>query len=233
MHCVAGSSAGSLVGAIFCAGYGPEAIKANTMRLSWWQLARLTWPRQGFFSFEPLERWLVRLIGDRQFSDLKIPFAAVATDLERGVPVWLRQGRLARAVRASCSVPGIITPVEIDGMILGDGSLADTVPVDILRQMGADYVIGVDIFSTYIRRGWGPFGMGLNALEILVERAGGGIDRADCLIAPDLHGATYLRFSRREQMFELGEKAAWEMLPTIQRNLSELAAARNGQAGLG
>lgn len=219
---VAGTSAGSLVGAIYCAGYSTTQIKENAMRLRWWHLLRPVWPRQGFFSFDLMERWLVRTLGDLTFSDLKIPFAAVATDLERAAPVWLRQGRLAPAVRASCSVPGIFTPVRLDGLVLGDGSLADTVPVDVLRLMGAQYVIGVDIFIASIRRGWGAFGMGVNALEILVERAGGGIDRADCLIAPALRGESYLRFSQRERIYRLGEQAAREKLPAILRDLGRL-----------
>jgi NTE family protein len=123
-------------------------------------------------------------------------------------------------VRASCSVPGFVTPLEIDGRLLGDGSLADTVPVDILREMGADYVIGVDIFTSSIRPRWGPFGMGFTAMEILVQRAGGGIDTADCLISPRLGGETYLRFSKRERLFKLGEEAAEEKLPFILQALS-------------
>lgn len=219
---IAGTSAGSLVGAIYCAGYSTAQIKEHAMRLRWWRLLKPVWPSQGFFSFALMERWLVRTLGDLTFDQLKIPFAAVATDLERAAPVWLQQGRLAPAVCASCSVPGIFTPVRLNGLVLGDGSLADTVPVDVLRQMGADYVIGVDIFIASIRRGWGALGMGVNALEILVERAGGGVDRADCLIAPALRGESYVRFSQRERIFRLGEQAAREKLAPILSDLEHL-----------
>lgn len=229
IDCVAGTSAGSLVGAIYCAGYSASIIKEHAMRLRWWHLLRPVWPSQGFFSFALMERWLVRAVGDLTFDQLKKPFVAVATDLERGAPVWLQQGRLAPAVCASCSVPGIFTPVRINGLVLGDGSLADTVPVDVLRQMGADYVIGVDIFVPSIRRGWGALGMGVNALEILVERAGGGIDRADCLIAPALRGESYVRFSRRERIFRLGEQAAREKLPSILSDLENLQRSKDLQ----
>lgn len=224
---IAGTSAGSLVGGIYCAGYSTAQIKEHAMRLRWWHLLHPVLPRQGFFSFAPMERWLARILGDLTFDQLKIPFTAVATDLERAAPVWLRQGRLAPAIRASCSVPGIFTPVRLNGLVLGDGSLADTVPVDVLRQMGAEYVIGVDIFIASIRRGWGALGMGVNALEILVERAGGGIDRADCLIAPALRGESYVRFSQRERIYRLGEQAAREKLPSI---LSDLERLERGEA---
>jgi hypothetical protein len=85
--------------------------------------------------------------------------------------------------------------------------------------MGADFVIGVDIFSAAIRKRLGPFGMGVNAIEILVQRAGGGIDQADVLIAPKLGGATYVRFSKRQQLFDLGYQAAMEKLPDILKAL--------------
>ncbi|HEX7973517.1 MAG TPA: patatin-like phospholipase family protein [Anaerolineales bacterium] len=217
---VAGTSAGSIMGAMYCAGIPVEQIKSLTLKLRWWQLARPVWPRRGFVNFSPLARWLVANLGDLRIEDLKIPFTAVAADLASGEPVRLNSGPLAPAVQASCSVPGFVEPVELDGRLLGDGSLVDTVPVSILREMGAEYVIGVDIFASTIRPRWGVFGMGFNALEILVRRAGGGIGEADCLISPDLRGKTYLRLSKREEFFLLGEQAAQSHL---ERVVSDLA----------
>jgi len=169
-----------------------------------------------------MEKWLVECLGDIRFEDLKIPFAAVTTDLATGKTVAITTGRLAPAVRASCSVPGILTPVHLDGMILGDGSISDDLPVSILRRMGADYVIAVDIFTPSLRTRGGALGMGLSAFEILVENAGGGIDAADCLITPDLAGNTYLRLSKYKQLFKLGEAAALERLPDIQEALGRV-----------
>jgi hypothetical protein len=81
--------------------------------------------------------------------------------------------------------------------------------------MGADIVIAVDVFAPEIRPRLGALGMGLNALEILVQNAGGGIKEADCLISPDLAGYTYIRFSKHQQLFLEGAKAAREKLPEI------------------
>lgn len=216
---VAGTSAGSIVGALYAAGVSTDRIREYTMKIRWWYFIRLVWPVRGFFSFDPLAAWLIKEIGDLNFEDLKIPYAAVATDMETGYPVKLSKGRLAPCVQASCAVPGIIAPVEIDGRLLGDGSLADTVPVAILKEMGADYVIGVDIFTSIIRRRLGPLGLGFAALEILIQRAGGGIDLADCLIAPKLGGKTYIRFSKREELFLLGRDATLEKLDKIRADL--------------
>ncbi len=217
---VAGTSAGSLMGATFCAGMSLDRVREVGLRLNWLALARPVWPSTGFFTLAPLAEWLVRILGDLEFGELRTPFAAVATDLETGEPVVLCEGRVAPAVQASCSIPGLIAPVEIGGRLLGDGSLANTVPVNVLREMGADYVIGVDIFAHAIRKRWGPFGLGFNALEILVERAGGGIEDADCLIAPALGGKSYMSFSKREEYLLLGQEAARAKLPHILADLS-------------
>ncbi len=210
---IAGTSAGSLIGSIFSAGYSVSQIQALARQISWGKVARLVWPVQGFVSFAPLEHWLVKSLGDLCFEDLKIPFAAMATDIHSGKPVKLSTGRVAPAVRASASVAGFVTPIELEGKLLVDGSFSDTVPIRAVREMGADYVIGVDIFTPYIRRWMGPFGYGLAVIEIMVENAGCGVDQADCLIAPQLAGTTYVRFSKRDEFYRLGRQAAEEKLP--------------------
>jgi NTE family protein len=125
---------------------------------------------------------------------------------------------LAPIIQASCSVPGLVAPTLINELILGDGSLSDIVPVSILREMGADYVIGVDIFSPAYRRRLGPFGVVLSSLEILVKHAGGGVELADCILRPQLSGKTYSQFSKTEEMIALGQQA-------VQRKLAEICQA--------
>ncbi len=216
---VAGTSAGSIMGVLFAAGLTLDQIRQLVDQMSWGKLARLVWPREGFASMDKLEAWLIKLIGDKNFEDLSKPFCVIATDLETGQPVRFSRGRLAPAVHASCCVPGFIRPVRWDGKILGDGSLVDTVPVDSLRDMGADYVIGVDIFTAAIRPGRGPFGMGFTAIEILVERAGSGTRTADCLIAPELAGMSYLSFKNNQKLIALGRQAAEAKIPEIKAAL--------------
>ena len=216
---VSGTSAGSIIGATYCAGVSVETIKTFSMNMRWWHVARPVLPVQGLVSFYKLRTWLTDKIGDLEFADLKIPYAIMATDLESGQPIRLDSGRLAPAVQASCAVPGLVRPVKMDGRLLVDGSLSNTIPVSTLREMGADYVIGVDIFKPSLRHWLGPLGMAITALEILVERAGGGIDQADCLIAPRLAGQTYFRFSKKDELYALGWEAAQEQIPAIKADL--------------
>lgn len=216
---VAGTSAGALIGAAYCAGLGPTKMCELAQQSGWRTIASLVWPRRGFISFGKMEPWLESLVGEVDIRDLSIPFAAVTSDLEKGEVVVLRRGRLATAVRASSSVPGIVTPVEIDGRLLYDGGVLDNLPVRAVREMGADYVIGVDLFAPDCERPRGPLSAGFAALELLIRRAGGGIDCADCLITPDISGGSYFQFSRSEEFIALGEAAAEKMVPTIRADL--------------
>ncbi len=217
---VAGSSAGSLIGAVYCAGLGVRQLTELANLTGWRNFASLTASTKGFVSFAKLESWLVALIGDLTFADLSKPFAVVATDLESGEPVILKEERLAPAVRASCSVPGIVPPVKMQGRLLMDGGASDNLPVAAARAMGADFVIAVDVCPPAFRRRWGPLGVGAAALETLVRRTGGGFAAADCLISPDLVGFSYVRFSQREEVMARGASATEKQLPLIQEALS-------------
>ncbi len=212
---MSGTSAGSLIAAFYCAGNNVEQLIEYAREFGWLKIIRFTWPVRGFITFDKLTSWMVQRLGDLQFSDLEIPLTIVATDLMSGTPITIDSGRLSPAVQASCSVPGLVTPVELDGRLLCDGGISDMLPVSVLRNMGADYVIGVDIFPFTLRRYLGPLGYLLASLEILLERAGGGIDEADCLISPQLSGQTYVRLSKRQTLYDLGRKATLEKLDCI------------------
>jgi len=214
--CVAGASVGAIIGATYCAGMDVKTVSDIAAQISWRKVSSLTWPtRGGLVTFDKMERWLVSVLGDVNFADLKLPFAVVASDLEKGQPVVFRQGRVAPVVRATCSVPGFVVPVRLGDYLLGDGGVTNNLPVSVLKEMGADYVIGVDLFAPSIRRWLGPLGFGITAIEIMVQRAGLGVETADCLIAPDLAGFSYVSFSKRDKLIALGRKAAEEKLPLI------------------
>jgi NTE family protein len=231
--CVAGTSAGAIVGAIYCAGVTLAKAQELVGSFNWWRIARPVWPRTGFVSFTRLEQWLTAMIGAVTFADLRMPFAVVATDLETGEPVRLQEGLVARAVHASCAVPGFVEPVVVDGRLLGDGGVSNNLPVNAAQALGATYVVGIDLFRPMLRRHWGPLGFGVVALENYIRRSGGGIEAADCLICPELAGESYFRFHRREELVKLGAQAAQAQLPTISAATGwrPVAPARGEQAG--
>lgn len=216
---IAGTSMGALIGAAYCAGIEIPELLQRAKTLSWWDVGSPTWPRHGWLSFDKMEELIIDLIGDVDIRDLAIPFAAVATDIETGERIILTEGPVAKIVRASCSVPGIIAPIEHEGRLLCDGGISDNLPDFAARMLGADYVIGVDVFAPEFRTFLGPAGALLAAVETLVQHAGGGDLDADCLIVPDLVGESYIRLSKYKELIAAGEQATMKKLPEIRAAL--------------
>ncbi len=219
---VAGTSMGAIIGSAYSAGLSIADLRALAARTGWNDVTKLRLSTDGLICFQKMESWVEDTVGEYDVRDLAIPFAAVASDLVTGERVVLWCGPLATAIRASSSVPGFAPPVHWDGRQLVDGGVTDNVPGDVARMLGADYVIGVDVFMPAFRRFLGPLGQGLAAVETLVRHAGQGPDECDRLIVPHLEGASYFHFSHYESLIALGEAAAREKLPLIQADLAEL-----------
>ena len=146
---IAGTSIGSVIGSLYAAGASIDQLEeaALSMKKSkTFSLIDPTLPHSGLISGKKIEKMLNGLaLKGKTFDDLRIPFAAVATDVESGVEVILNQGKLIDAVRASISIPGIFTPVKYQDYYLVDGGVVDPVPVDVLQKMGADVIIAVSL----------------------------------------------------------------------------------------
>ena len=145
---ISGTSIGAIIGALYSGGHKPAEIEQLVLGLNWKKLVSLvdvTLPVSGFFQGKRLVSLLKSIIGDLTFQQLQYAFSCVATDIISGEQVVLKEGSLIEAVRASISLPGIFTPVSISGRFLVDGGLINTVPVSVCRDMGADYVVGVNV----------------------------------------------------------------------------------------
>jgi NTE family protein len=140
---------------------------------------------------------------------------------------------VAPAVRASASVPVVVAPLEHNAYLLADGVLANNTPASVVRALGADYVIGVDILAPDFLRGAGLLGIGVMALEIAFANSGTGRAYSDCTIAPRLGGLTYVLFKELETFIRHGREAAAEALPEIRQalDLQPLSTGRNKARG--
>lgn len=218
---VAGASAGSVVGALYCAGLSLDEIKRISGELHWTKLGRITRPRLGFFDISRLEGYLDELIEERTFDQLSIPFAAVAVDILRGQVVVLREGPVSRAVRASCSLPGTFTPLEDGDRLLVDGGLINNLPVSVVQDMGADYVIAVDLggMKAGHRRPRNILEMWGLTFYMLISLTHSEADLADCLIRPDVSPFNFVDFSQAGALMEAGRKAAEAAIPQLRRDL--------------
>jgi NTE family protein len=149
---ICGTSIGALVGAAYAAGE-LDKLERWATGIAWTTVVRLmdlTW-RGGLIRGTRLFTLFGTIFGEREIDDLPIPYGAVATELQSGRELWLRHGKLLDAVRASCAMPGLLTPVVRDGAVLVDGGLVNPVPVSMCRALGADLVVAVDL-------SWGKLG---------------------------------------------------------------------------
>lgn len=221
VDCIAGTSAGSLVGAAYAAGIRGDRLLQMALNIRWRHLARPVWPRHGFLSFDKLESYLIRTLGDLTFADLEIPYAVVTTDLMTGQPVIIREGRVAPAVRASCSVPGFVAPVFLDHRWLTDGGVANNLPISVARELGADVVIAVGLGAPPFTLPRDPFRIGISAIEHLIFNAADHPATADVYIPIPVWGLSSLvRISKRLQILALGRQAAEQALPAIHATLA-------------
>lgn len=154
---VAGTSIGALVGGCFAAGRLAElkefALSLTRRRI--FSFLDLAWSGSGLISGDRLRELLEKHLGDMEFAGLELPFVCIATELMTGHEIWLRQGQLAPAIRASYALPGIFRPVQIGGQWLIDGAVVNPIPVSACRALGARMVIAVnlnsDVYGTVVQ----------------------------------------------------------------------------------
>lgn len=230
VHLIAGTSAGSLVGAMYAAGLDPHLLQRAAEQLRWRGLVRLKLRRDGLLDSDGLERFLLGNVGDLDFRDLRLPFTAVACDLITGEEILLQEGRVAVAVRASSAFPGIFLPVRIGERVLVDGGLVNNVPSSVCRRMGADYVIAVDLNKprAEARPPRNLLHIMLYSLAIVQKPQ---IDQclacADVVVQPDLNDFSVLELERVREMVQAGRQAALKVVDRIKADLAALQARRS------
>lgn len=226
---IAGTSIGALVGAVY-ASAGMEGVRNvaktfDTKRL--FGLVDLVMPRTGLLDGRRLEEFVRANVSEQLIEDLPIPYSAVATDISTALEVILDSGDVAQAVRASVSVPGLFTPVQVDDMTLVDGGLLNPVPASVTRQMGADYVIAVDITPS-VNEGraynfnnlFGVLVSTVAVTEVATTRLRLASEPPDLLIRPSVGHIKFLDFTKMDEAIEAGRTAAKEALATMNWHLS-------------
>lgn len=219
---VAGTSAGSLIGALHCCGCTWRRLHELARSTDWGDLVAITVPRMGLINTSKLARLVDRLTGGRSIEELPIPFRAVAVDITRGQEVVLDHGPVSRAVQASSAIPGIFEPVRWEGLLLVDGGLLANVPTHVARAMGANVVAAVDLAADRgkTRDPENILDVMLCSLSILIRaQAQRGTADADVAVQPDLAGFSFRDLSRLEEMIERGEAAMASALEPLQRLL--------------
>lgn len=217
---IAGTSVGSILGAAYASGAPLARIIATCRTLRFRDIARWRVSRLGLASNHRLGDLIEKVFESRQFEDLKIPMAVVATDLATGEPVAFTHGNLIDAIRASCAFPGLFEPVEIGTRCLADGGLVAPVPTHAARALGATRVMGV---SVGVEDGYR--GTPTNIFQV-VSRAVSAAQKhqleiwerqADLVLRPDVQSLAWDDFDRAEEAIEAGAAAARRALPRIRK----------------
>ena len=235
---IAGTSMGALIGAFYAAGRTAEEIEeviVGVNRKKMRSFFDFTLSGQGIIRGERVIEWLRYSIDNADFADLRIPFACVAADINSGEKVVIDDGPVAEGVRASVSIPVLYMPFSWRGRHLVDGGLVDPVPVDVVREMGADFIIAatvtpdkgkqlpkLSIAGRMTEKPPGIFRMWRLLRKVRRgEVTDTGAARADIVIAPAVRGMR-LRPGDRRRVAELvsaGEHAATEAVPVIRSEL--------------
>ncbi len=225
---LAGTSVGAVVAAAFASGLSVDEMIQQARAVRWKAIARWTLPRMGMATNERMEALLPRALRCSSFEELKVPLAVVATDISTGEAVVFRQGDLIAALRASCSVPGLFAPVEVQGRLLVDGMLVGSVPAFALRAFPVDTVVAVHLHTGEIRhRPTNIFQVVGQAFQI-AERLGDAAWRKAChlVIEPHVTEFEWDDFGRADDLILAGERAARQALPALRALLKvEVPAA--------
>jgi NTE family protein len=220
---VAGVSAGAIVGAGIAAGVSAADLLESFRGASWFQIAIPAWrSRLSMLDSAPLGALIEKVTSATDFKDLRLPFAVVACDLLTGDRVVIDAGPLREAVVASSAVPGIFEPVRRGGRLLVDGGLVGNIPVRAARDLGADYVLGVDIMPLAVDAAE-PKEMRdviLLSWEIVQHQCDGGPHQSDLLVTPTVGAIPPWDFSRVDDAYAAGVAAMEAVLPQLRADLA-------------
>lgn len=220
---VAGTSIGSIIGAFYAKGYSATDIIELIKRVDFSEIKNLFMINMNTLG---LYKVIDREMGTLNIEDLKKPFKTVATELETGKETVFDKGNVAQALCASSSMPPFFKPVVIDGKRYIDGAYTNSIPADLVREMGADYIVGIDLstrdskpslitkfFPTYksnVKEPW--------------EK---GYKESDVILHPDLNGFMAYEFWKANEMYDIGYHQAISYIPRIKSDIERLSSNKN------
>ena len=219
---VVGTSAGSLVAALYASGKGGAALGHLADSMDESAFTDWSFPGRGLIRGEALARYVRDNTGNRTIEKLPLPLGIVATDLDSGAPILFQRGDPGVAVRASSAVPAVFQPVRIGTHEYVDGGLVSPVPVRFARQMGAELVIAVDISAAPDGNATGDAMRMLLQTFAIMGRSINGFELrdADVVLSPKLPGVSGADFTSRKKSIQAGRAAALAALPALRAKIA-------------
>ncbi len=213
---IAGSSIGSIIGAIYAAGMAPRMMEGIAENLNT-NLYDVGFSRRGFIRGNRVDELMKLLTKDQEFKDLNIPLAVTAVDLITSERVIIQEGKVYQGVRASISIPGVFQPVVVGDKVLIDGGILERVPVNVVRKMGAEIVIGVDVAFNGLHRPPENFiETIIQTMEVMqLEITKLTVPTGEIIIKPSVDLANPLSLDNVSAAVEAGRKATWAVMDEI------------------
>ena len=214
---ISGTSIGSVIGAMLAFGVTSQEMQDIATKIRVKDIRKNVIPFMPS-STENIEKIITQTVGDINIEDLKTPFCAVAVDMISGNEVDITKGRLCKALAGSCAVPTVFNAVEFEDKLLFDGGLQNTIPADVLRKLGCDAVVSIDINST---RGNGTdskkyFDLLMASVRVMMKsNAIKGYLNSDIIVKPDLKRFSASKTTGMLEMTEEGYNATKKMIPEI------------------
>lgn len=217
-YCIAGTSAGSIVGSLYSSGKSVQQLVEIASTMSWRNMISFSFPKKGIIDSTRLLKILKQHLGDITFAELKIPLVVNAVDISNGEEIVIEEGPVAEAVQASCAIPGIFTPVKWNNRLLVDGGLLDNVPARHLSDRNLDYIIAVNVGAQWpLQKEPG------NIFEILIQsydvirrhRDMPAYECTDVIIEPELGDITFHDTSNPGIIIDRGYDAARKALEEV------------------
>lgn len=230
LHCIAGVSAGSLVGAAFASGRSAAEIGAMASHMRLYDLAFFSLCRLGLMHTERMSGFLHKLLKVYRFEEMQVQFGVVATDLKSGGAMLFRkEGDVTTPIRASCAFPGLFQPVAFQGQLLTDGAISMEVPAAAARHMGATHVLSIALPYEDLSEPTNVAGVVNRCFQILQVRTEDSWRKhSDIVVTPAVESVPWNGFDHATQMVEAGEAAARAALPQIRQWLEAAAVAVDG-----
>ena len=229
---VAGTSAGSVVGALYASGMDSFQMQQQAFALDEAKIRDVSLFSGGVIKGQKLQDFVNELVKQRPLEKMSKPFAVVSTQLETGERAVFVRGNTGQAVRASSSIPGVFEPTLIGGRHYVDGGIVSPVPVDAARELGADFVIAVDISTVASGKAPGSLLGNVNQSIAIMGRKLGAqeLARANIVIRPKVDDIGPASFEQRNNAILEGEKAAMTAMPQIRAALAAMQKARIAEA---
>ena len=213
IQCISGTSIGALIASLYACDLDGVTIEKLLTKQSWFDISQISLSRLGILSNQKLGKFVDKHVGSKHFDETHIPLAIVASDLIEGEKIILNEGKIADAVMASTSIPGIFSPVTIDDRVLVDGGITENLPLSPLKSFGCETIVGVDLTNIKNTDPKNIFDVLMNAFNIAQHNTAKlQQEDADIVITPNLSQFNFVDTKQIPDLIAIGYEEALSVI---------------------